>query len=117
MRLAVRRDVGRWGGVLARKFGVAQLPAGLSDDRAGLAAETAGQRPRGLTTLLALPGALALVDPRLAQPPGMAALPALAARWNVHRMQTAQLLSEPVIDALAQRLRRHLKLPTHAVAV
>ena len=82
-----------------------------------LAAETAGQRPRGLTTLLALPGALALVDPRLAQPPGMAALPALAARWNVHRMQTAQLLSEPVIDALAQRLRRHLKLPTHAVAV
>ncbi len=82
-----------------------------------LAAETAGQRPRGLTTLLALPGALALVDPRLAQPPGMAALPALAARWNVHRTQTAELLSEPVIDALAQRLRRHLKLPTHAVAV
>ena len=31
-----------------------------------LAAEAAGQRPRGLATLFALPGALALVDPRLA---------------------------------------------------
>jgi hypothetical protein len=81
-----------------------------------LAAETAGQRPRGLTTLLALPGALALVDPRLAQPPGVASLPALAARWAVHRTQTAEALSEPVIDALAQRLRRHLK-PARAVAI
>lgn len=81
-----------------------------------LAAETAGQRPRGLTTLLALPGALALVDPRLAQPPGVATLPALAARWRVHRTQTAEALSEPVIDALAQRLRRHLK-PARAIAI
>ena len=35
-----------------------------------LAAEAAGQRPRGLTTLFALPGALSSVDRRLATPPG-----------------------------------------------
>lgn len=74
-----------------------------------LAAEAAGQRPRGLTTLFALPGALAAVDPRLATPPGIDALPALAARWKVHRGQATELLSEAVIDALAQRLRRHLR--------
>jgi hypothetical protein len=73
-----------------------------------LAAEAAGQRPRGLTTLFALPGALALVDPRLATPPGIDSIPALAARWKMHRAQTAELLSDSVIDALAQRLRRHL---------
>jgi hypothetical protein len=74
-----------------------------------LAAEAAGQRPRGLTTLFALPGALALVDPRLATPPGIESIPALAARWKVHRAQTSELLSDLVIDALAQRLRRHLR--------
>ena len=74
-----------------------------------LSAEAAGQRPRGLTTLFALPGALATVDPRLATPPGIDAIPALAARWRVHRTQTAELLSDAVIDALAQRLRRHLR--------
>jgi hypothetical protein len=74
-----------------------------------LAAEAAGQRPRGLTTLFALPGALATVDPRLATPPGIESVPTLAARWKVHRAQAAELLSEPVIDALAQRLRRHLR--------
>src|SRR5688572_26295259 len=74
-----------------------------------LAAEAAGQRPRGLTTLFALPGALATVDPRLATPPGIEAIPKLAARWRIHRAQTAELLSDAVIDALAQRLRRHLK--------
>jgi hypothetical protein len=73
-----------------------------------LAAEAAGQRPRGLTTLFALPGALALVDPRLAVPPGIESVPALAARWKMHRGQTSELLSDSVIDALAQRLRRHL---------
>ena len=81
-----------------------------------LAAEAAGQRPRGLQTLLALPGALALVDPRLANPPGLGGLPALAQRWRVHRAQTGELLSEPVIDALAQRLRRHLR-PAQALAM
>lgn len=74
-----------------------------------LAAEGAGQRPRGLATLFALPGALALVDPRLAVPPGMDAIPELAARWKVHRAQTSELLSDAVIEALAQRLRRHLR--------
>lgn len=74
-----------------------------------LAAEGAGQRPRGLTTLFALPGALASVDPRLATPPGIESVPALAARWRAHRAQTAELLSDAVIDALAQRLRRHLR--------
>jgi len=81
-----------------------------------LAAEAAGQRPRGLQTLLALPGALALVDPRLANPPGLGGIPALAQRWRVHRAQTGELLSEPVIDALAQRLRRHLR-PAQALAL
>ena len=74
-----------------------------------LAAEAAGQRPRGLATLFALPGALAAVDPRLSTPPGIESVPALAARWKVHRAQTAELLSDAVIDALAQRLRRHLR--------
>jgi hypothetical protein len=75
-----------------------------------LSAETAGQRPRGLATLFALPGALAVVDPRLAMPPGIAELPALAQRWKVHRAQTAELLGEAVIEALAARLRRHFRL-------
>ena len=74
-----------------------------------LAAEAAGQRPRGLATLFALPSALAVVDARLAIPPGVAALPALHARWRVHRTQTSELLGDAVIDALAARLRRHLR--------
>lgn len=74
-----------------------------------LAAEAAGQRPRGLATLFALPGALASVDPRLSTPPGVAGQPGLAARWAVHRMQTAELLGDAVVDALAARLRRHLR--------
>jgi hypothetical protein len=36
-------------------------------------------------------------------------MPMLAARWNVHRAQTAELLGDAVIDALAARLRRHLR--------
>ena len=74
-----------------------------------LSAEAAGQRPRGLATLFALPGALALVDPRLANPPGVGSVPALERRWRVHRAQTAELLSDAVVDALAARLRRHLR--------
>jgi len=74
-----------------------------------LSAETAGQRPRGLVTLFALPGALAAVDPRIATPPGLTAVPALATRWRVHRAQVAELLGDAVIDALAGRLRRHLR--------
>ena len=45
-----------------------------------LAAEAAAQRPRGLATLFALPGALALVDPRLAMPPGIDAIAARSRR-------------------------------------
>jgi len=75
-----------------------------------LAAEAAGQRPRGLATLFALPGAMAVVDPRLAMPPGISELPALAQRWKVHRAQTAELLGDAVIEALAARLRRHFRL-------
>jgi len=74
-----------------------------------LSAEAAGQRPRGLATLFALPGALALVDARLAVPPGVLDMKPLAARWKVHRAQTAEMLSDAVIDALAARLRRHLR--------
>ncbi|HSK01896.1 MAG TPA: hypothetical protein VK932_11670 [Kofleriaceae bacterium] len=73
-----------------------------------LSTDAAGQRPRGLATLFALPGAVALVDPRLAQPPGIGSLPALERRWRVHRAQAAALLGEGVVDALAARLRRHL---------
>jgi hypothetical protein len=75
-----------------------------------LAAEAAGQRPRGLASLFALPNALVAVDARISTPPGMAALPALAARWRAHRAQTAELLGDAVIDALAARLRRHLRV-------
>jgi len=74
-----------------------------------LAAEAAGQRPRGLATLFALPGALAMVDPRLAMPPGIAGVAALASRWAVHRAQASELLGDAVIEALAARLRRHLR--------
>src|SRR4051812_20394247 len=74
-----------------------------------LAAEAAGQRPRGLATLFALPSALAAVDARLATPPGIAGIPALASRWAVHRAQTTELLGDAVIEALAARLRRHLR--------
>jgi hypothetical protein len=74
-----------------------------------LSAEAAAHRPRGLATLFALPGALALVDPRLAAPPGLDDFPALARRWTIHRTQSAELLSDAVIEALAQRLRRHLR--------
>lgn len=74
-----------------------------------LSAEAAGQRPRGLATLFALPNALAIVDPRIAMPPGVDKLPALERRWKVHRAQTAELLGDAVIDALAARLRRHLR--------
>lgn len=74
-----------------------------------LSTDTAGQRPRGLATLFALPAAVGAVDKLLEQPPGVDAIPALARRWLVHRAQTTELLGEPVVDALAARLRRHLR--------
>ena len=79
-----------------------------------LAAEVAGQRPRGLATLLALPNAMAEVDPRLAVPPGVGADARLAARWSVHRAQVAEQLGDAVIEALAHRLRRLIGGPRPA---
>ena len=74
-----------------------------------LGPESASQRPRGLATLFALPNALAEVDARLAIPPGVEAMPALANRWMAHRAQARDLLGEAQLDALAQRLKRHLR--------
>ncbi len=74
-----------------------------------LAAEAAAQRPRGLATLFALPNALAQVDPRLAVPPGIEEVPALARRWSMHRGQTVELLGDAVVDAIVARLKRHLR--------
>nr|HEX4313024.1 hypothetical protein [Kofleriaceae bacterium] len=74
-----------------------------------LGLEVMAQRPRGLATLFALPAALATVDPRLSIPPGVESSPALSRRWGVHRAQTLELLGEALIDALAARLRRHLR--------
>jgi hypothetical protein len=73
-----------------------------------LAPERAGKRPRGLTTLVALPNALARVDPRLTAPPGLADEPKLKARWDIHRRQVASGVGEAVIDTLVGRLTRHL---------
>ena len=73
-----------------------------------LAPERAGKRPRGLTTFLALPGALEQVDERLARPPGLNDDERLAARWRVHRAHVAEALGEAVIDTLVERLTRHL---------
>ncbi|MGE3547882.1 MAG: hypothetical protein AB7L28_28410, partial [Kofleriaceae bacterium] len=57
-----------------------------------LAAESAGQRPRGLATLFAVPAALAVIDPRIAMPPGVSEAPALARRWKAQRAQAGELL-------------------------
>jgi hypothetical protein len=79
-----------------------------------LAVERAAQRPRGLATLFALPNALALVDPALATPPGVgdAAPPSdpIRARWRIHRRQVGEAVGDAVIETLAARLRRHLRL-------
>jgi hypothetical protein len=73
-----------------------------------LSPERAGQRQRGLATFFALPAALALVDPRLSQPPGVAQDRQLAERWLRHRAQVAESVGDAVIETLAGRLRRHL---------
>ncbi len=75
-----------------------------------LGAEAAGQRPRGLATLFALPAALATVDARISAPPGIADAPGLSRRWVAHRAQTTELLGDAFIEALATRLRRHLRV-------
>src|SRR5207253_2130851 len=73
-----------------------------------LAPERAGQRPRGLATFFALPAAAAVVDPRLACPPGVDDDPSLKARFRAHRAQVLAGVGEAVIGSLAARLRRHL---------
>lgn len=74
-----------------------------------LAPSRAGARPRGLSTFFALPAALAAVDPRLAEPPGLDSDPRVRARWNQHREQIAQSVGDAVIEALSARLSRHLQ--------
>jgi hypothetical protein len=74
-----------------------------------LAPERAGQRPRGLAVFFALPGALAEVDPRLSEPPGMSSDRRLAARWLRYREQVAEALGDAFLDTLIARLRRHLR--------
>src|SRR5256885_1593257 len=82
-----------------------------------LAAEAAGQRPRGLATLFALPGALAQVDARLATPPGIDLSLAVLDRFldrvfslaDVAHSATAQALGPVVVFFLldvASRLQQ-----------
>jgi hypothetical protein len=73
-----------------------------------LSADRAGQRPRGLATFFALPSALARVDPRVAEPPGLREESALFARWTAHRDQVFEGVGEAVIESLTARLRRHM---------
>ena len=73
-----------------------------------LSPERAGQRQRGLATFFALPAAIALVDPRLGIPPGVASDAPLADRWVRHRSQVVEGVGDAVIETLAGRLRRHL---------
>jgi len=73
-----------------------------------LAPDRAGARPRGLATFFALPDAVGTVEPRLSQPPGLEDDPAVLERWRQHRAQVRAELGEPVLDALATKLARHL---------
>ena len=73
-----------------------------------LSPERASQRPRGLATFFAVPAAAALVDPLLAEPPGMREDAALTERWMRQRAQVVEGVGEAVIETLAGRLRRHV---------
>ncbi len=70
---------------------------------------SAAQRPKGLSTFLALPSALEQVDARISVPPGVEEMSKLSARWHVHRKQSVDALGQGVIDGLAGRLRKHLR--------
>ncbi|MBT8492896.1 MAG: hypothetical protein KJO07_07525 [Deltaproteobacteria bacterium] len=76
-----------------------------------LAPDRAASRPRGLTGFFALPAAVARVDRRLAEPPGLDSDRRVAARWQQHRAQVEQDVGEAVIETLAGRLARHLTVP------
>lgn len=73
-----------------------------------LSPERASQRPRGLATFFALPAAAGLVDPLLAEPPGLSEDAALCERWSRHRAQVVEGVGDAVIETLAGRLRRHV---------
>jgi hypothetical protein len=73
-----------------------------------LSPERASQRPRGLATFFAVPAAAALVDPLLAEPPGLREDAALVERWQRQRAQVVEGVGEAVIETLAGRLRRHV---------
>ncbi len=73
-----------------------------------LSPERASQRPRGLATFFAVPAAAGLVDPLLAEPPGLTEDAALTERWARHRAQVVEGVGEAVIETLAGRLRRHV---------
>ena len=73
-----------------------------------LAVERAGQRPRGLATLFALPAALAAVDPVLATPPGVGQDPGAGRALDAPPRQVGEVVGDAVIETLAARLRRHL---------
>jgi hypothetical protein len=73
-----------------------------------LSPERANQRPRGLATFFAVPAAASLVDPLLAEPPGLTDDAALTERWTRHRAQVVEGVGEAVIETLAGRLRRHV---------
>lgn len=82
-----------------------------------LARDRAGHWPRGLDTFLALPNALAHIDPRMAEPPGLNDEPQLYQRWRVHREQVAAGVGETVIINLVRRLHRavHPAMPIPTV--
>jgi len=73
-----------------------------------LAPERAGQRSRGLATFFALPNALAVAEPPLAEPPGLQHDPQVYSRWRQHRAQVADGVGSAVIETLANRVRQHL---------
>ncbi len=73
-----------------------------------LAPERAGQRPRGLAVFFALPRALARVDQRLAEPPGMGPESRFASRWARYGEQVEEALGDAFLDTLVARLERHL---------
>jgi len=85
------------------------LPAGRSPVlNAVLAPERAGQRARGLATFFALPNAVALVAPELAEPPGLQHDADVYARWQQHRAQVVDAVGSAVVETLANRVAQHL---------
>jgi len=76
-----------------------------------LGRDRATQWPRGLATFLALPNALARIEPALAEPPGLSQESRLYERWRVHREQVQAGVGEAVVDTLVNRLVKQLGLP------